>query len=443
MKKRNKSRGLWCLLMAAIIIIAGCANGSMGNSTDKNGEGNGNHAQKDAEPIAIWSMTDSVKYTFESFEARHNSTISYKELDGENLPEDILKKLNASDKDAPDIIVLTQEQMDNPQIQNAVMDLGPIVFRHKEAGYSAYQEGLMRNKDKQVKGLAYNVSPIVLAYRRSIATEVLGSDDPQVVGEAFSSVDAMLNTAALLKDGQVLFANPYVMHYFAHEDNLINVLEATSQMKVDKRFATAVSWTDDWLKTMTQEQGSQDSPMTFAYPIPAWAVEQVVMMATVEGTDGTSENPTAGDWAIATTDIGKEWDNGFYIAVTKASMHKGKAIEWVEETLFDTPTTVGFATTSEHIPSTQMARQMIERNDVDAFLGGQSFMTVVNERQMSIDEKAATQLDMIGTQAKWNQDVEQLFVDYVDGNYHTATEAYDTFMAQRQENQDSQENAPQ
>ncbi len=437
MNKINRCSRLIALCSICIMLVVGCTNGPidilLGN--DKKSESTAdNNRPKEPENLTIWSMTDSIKYTFESFEKKYNSTITFEKLEGDESLDNIAEVLTKAGEKSPDILVLTQEQMMEMSVQDIAMDLRPIIFRHKEAGYSSYQEALLCNTDKQVKGLAYNVNPILLAYRRSIARNVLGSDDPQVVGDAFGTIEQIREMGSRLKEGQVLFDNPYVMHYFATETNLIDVLEATSQMKLDRQLGTTVNWTDLWLTGMTKTNGSIDSPMTFAYPVPAWAIQQVMMMASV---DGVSKNPTSGDWAIANANLGREWDNGFYLVVTKDSQHKGLAVQWIEDTLFEPTTSVAFAIANGHIPSTKQARQMIENNDVDAFLNGQSFMDRVRMAQEAVDNKVLETAIDIQKDRHENQEIEELFVDYVDGKYHTPTEAYDIFMTQKQTSEES------
>lgn len=167
------------------------------------------------------------------------------------------------------------------------------------------------------RGSTWQCCPGLLVYRRDIAKEVFGTDDPAEVGEKVKDWDTMKATAEELKaKGYYAFssyADTFRLYGNRIEESWVQPGETT--VKVDQKIMDWINtskewldagyldktvkgqWNDDWNKSM----GSQSK--TFAFLLPAWGID-FVLKPNWDGEEGA--------WAVTNPPQEYNW-GGSYI----------------------------------------------------------------------------------------------------------------------------------
>ncbi len=177
-----------------------------------------------------------------------------------------------------------------------------------------YSDGVQR-------GSTWQCCPGTLVYRRDIAKEVFGTDDPAEVGEKVKDWDTMKETAAQLKEkGYYTFAS-YADTFRLYGNSITQswVQPGETTITVDQKIMDWVNdskewldagflnptvkgqWNDDWNKAM----GSQSK--VFAFLFPAWGIDFTLS----PNWDGD-----AGSWAVTNPPQEYNWGGSYIHAAT-------------------------------------------------------------------------------------------------------------------------------
>ncbi|MDD3416651.1 MAG: ABC transporter substrate-binding protein [Lachnospiraceae bacterium] len=175
--------------------------------------------------------------------------------------------------------------------------------------------------DSVQRGSTWQCCPGTLVYRRDIAKDVFGTDDPVAVGEKVKDWDTMKATADELKaKGYFTFASyadTFRLYGNSIEESWVSPGETT--LKVDPQIMNWVNnskewldagylnatvkgqWNDDWNKSM----GSQSN--VFAFLLPAWGIDFVL---------NPNWDGDAGTWAVTNPPQEYNWGGSYIHAAT-------------------------------------------------------------------------------------------------------------------------------
>lgn len=161
--------------------------------------------------------------------------------------------------------------------------------------------------------------PGLLVYRRDIAKEVFGTDDPEEVGEKVKDWDTMKATAEELKKAGYFTFSSYADTFRLYGNSISEpwVSTGSTVLKVDQKIMDWVKdskewldagyldknvkgqWNDDWNKAM----GS--SSKVFAFLFPAWGID-FTLKKNWDGDDGV--------WAVTKAPQDYNWGGSYVIA---------------------------------------------------------------------------------------------------------------------------------
>lgn len=167
------------------------------------------------------------------------------------------------------------------------------------------------------RGSTWQCCPGLLVYRRDIAMDVFGTDDPEAIAEKVKDWDTMKATAGDLKakgyfafasyaDTFRLYGNSIAQSWVSPGETVINVdpkiMDWVSDSKewldagyLDKNIKG--QWNDDWNKAMASNS------KVFAFLFPAWGID-FTLKKNWDGADGV--------WAVTTPPQEYNW-GGSYI----------------------------------------------------------------------------------------------------------------------------------
>ncbi len=235
-----------------------------------------------------------------------------------NLDENLLKQADAAADDKIDLFLLEADYalkyVDTEYTMN-IADLG--ITDEDLAEQFQYTKDIVTDSNGNLKGVSWQGCPGLLIYRRDIAKEVLGTDDPAEVQNYLADWDTFLETSAKMQekgyamtssvnDTYRVFSNNVTSKWV--EDGKINIDEnlmkwvETSKAMVDAgQTATYELWSDDWSKGFYQDSN------VFCYFGPAWFYD-FSMAGDTEGSVGSQ-----GGWAVTEGPQGFFW-GGTWIA---------------------------------------------------------------------------------------------------------------------------------
>ena len=171
------------------------------------------------------------------------------------------------------------------------------------------------------RGSTWQCCPGLLVYRRDIAKEVFGTDDPVKVGEKVKDWDTMAKTAEELKAKGYYTFSSYADTFRLYDNSISEpwVKPGETVIKVDQKIMDWVStskewldagyldktvkgqWNDDWNKAM----GSKSK--VFAFLFPAWGID-FTLKPNWDGGDGA--------WAVTNPPQEYNWGGSYVHACT-------------------------------------------------------------------------------------------------------------------------------
>ena len=376
--------------------------------------------------INVYAFTDEVPNMINKFVETHpdfgytiNPTI-IATTDGAYQPA-LDQALAAGGDDAPDIycaeaaFVLKYTQGDAAGYAMPYEDLGIDVDAELEAADIAqYSVDIGTNPDGKVVGLGYQATGGAFIYRRSIAQDVWGTDDPATISEKIGggsgSWDQFFAAAEELKakgygiisgDGDLWHAVENSSDTGWIVDGKLNIdpkreefLDLSKQLKDNDYHNDTQDWQDAWFADMKGE-GTKG---IFGFFGPAWLINYT--MAPNCGGEAVGEG-TYGDWAVCESPIGFFWGGTWLLAnkdtqkadavkqiidwITLDCSETGLQYLWANGTMVD-----GEQGTKDAVASSTVMN--MSNGEVD-FLGGQNMFDVFVPANAFANGKNLTQYD--------------------------------------------------
>ena len=305
-------RRLVAALLAAMMctrVFTGC-----GDSSDKAGDGAGSGADvTEGKVINIYSWNDEFRQRVEAVypevkETSKDGTVTTlndgteihwivnPNQDGvyqQKLDEALLNQAEASADDKVDIFLSETDYVNkytdaDADVAMPLTDLGIDPDKDLADQYSFTRTTASDTNGVQ-RGSTWQCCPGLLVYRRDIAKEVFGTDDPAAVGEKVKDWDTIKATAQELKDkGYYTFASyadTFRLYGNSIADSWVKPGETTLQVdqKIMDWVKTSKEWldagyldktvkgqfNDDWNKCMGYKS------KVFAFLLPAWGIDFV------------------------------------------------------------------------------------------------------------------------------------------------------------------------
>lgn len=348
-------RKLISLLLVVLMLFSLVACGSNDDTATTEaaattaGEATTEAASTEKEVINVWSFTEEVPTMVAKYLELHPDFAAKYEIkttvvattDGAYQPA-LDQALAAGGADAPDIFaaeaafVLKYAQGDASQYTATYKDLGiDVDAKIKEADIAQYTVDIGTNKDGEVVGLGYQATGGAFIYRRSIAKDVWGTDDPaEITKKVGPGWETFFAAAAELKakgygivsgDGDIWHAvensseQPWVVDgKLVIDPKREAFLDLSKQLKDNQYHNDTQDWQDAWFADM-KDAGAKK---TFGFFGPAWLINYVLA--------GNSE-ATYGDWAVCEPPVGFFWGGTWVMGAASSEKKEavGDIIEWI------------------------------------------------------------------------------------------------------------------
>lgn len=288
--------------------------------------------------LNVWSFTNEIMTMAVAFEERHpNVDVNYTVIamtDGEYQTK---LKAAIGTADAPDVVALeaafVKEWVEADFLAN-LNDLLP--YTEDLQTYPAVVQ--VGTYDGVLKGVSYQATPGAFEYRRSIALECLGTDDPVEVQAMVSDLAGFVATAQKIKEcgtgdyymvgtaGELFNpflanrAQPWIVDGALVIDPKVEEYVDFAKTFRDEGYESqATQWSEGWFAGMNDSlvDASGTPKKVFSYFLPTWGLPYVLI---------PNSGETGGDWAMINGPLAYQW-GGTWIGVMADSPN----LDWGKE----------------------------------------------------------------------------------------------------------------
>lgn len=311
--------------------------------------------------LKVWSFTNEIKTMAIAFEGEHPDVdVQYTMIPMTNGEYQTKVKAALGTNDAPDVIALEASFVKSYVESDFLADLGSLLPDAQAA--KTYPFVLDVGTDQGVtKAFSYQATPGALFYRRSLAKEYFGTDDPAEIQKLLGDMDKYTAAAEIIKtkskgatfmvassgDFQNLFfanrAKPWIVDDTLVIDPMVQKYVDTAKTFRDKGYeARAAQWGEGWYAGMNGSlvDATGKSQQIFSYFLPTWGLPYVISPNS-KSKDGTKN--TSGDWAVITGPLPYQW-GGTWLGVMKDTKQMDLAKEFVKFSTLDEKNLTNWAT---------------------------------------------------------------------------------------------------
>ena len=342
------------------------------------------------------------------------------------LDEALLAQDSAAEDDKIDFFLIEADYalkyVDSPYTLDVRADIG--LTDDELAGQYKYTQDIA-SADGVLKGVTWQATPGLFAYRRSIAKDVLGTDDPAEVQTYLSDWDKFNEVAAKAAEKGYKMLSGYDDSYRTFSNNVSapwvdgttvkvdpNIMKWVEQTKefTDKGYNNKSSlWNDVW----AADQGPTGKVFGFFYS--TWGINFTLLgnsLATPVAEGGKEEvgNGIYGDYAVCEGPQAYYW-GGTWICAAAGTDNTATIKNVMEKLTCDKDIDKQITLDTQDYTNNVEAMNEIANSDYQsAFLGGQNHIALFAKSAEKIDMSNAGPYDQ-----GCNESIQAAFKDYFDG----------------------------
>ena len=401
-------------IVALIVGITLLALSACSRNNTSSGSSGGSGGGASSNRLVVWSFTDEIDAFINNyFKAAHPTiTIEYNMTPTEQFPNRLDPVLQAG-VGAPDVFAMEASFVRRYVESGLLLDLTDIYEEVKDRVYKYPVE--IASYNGRVYGMSWQATPGAMFYRRSLAKQYLGTDDPEQVQRYFSDLQTFLNTATLLRDrsngrcvvvaagGELLNpfkgarTTPWVVNNQLNIDPaMIQYMETAKILRDRGLEGRGSTWSEGWFAGMQgvlrDEHGNPVE--VFSYFLPTWGLHYVLK----QNAPGTS-----GDWAMIQGPA-PYWWGGTWLGAYRGTRNVQNAKEFIRFITTNEEMLEKYALASGDFVSNIYVVNKIKDTFSEPFLGGQNHYAKFAEMVVHIDGSLTQGTDQV---------IEQLFNEAV------------------------------
>ena len=342
------------------------------------------------------------------------------------LDEALLNQESADADDKIDIFLIEADYalkyVDSEYTLDVINDIG--MTEDDMADQYQYTKDIVTDSEGAIKGTTWQATPGLFAYRRSIAKDVLGTDDPDEVQAALSDWDSFNAVAeqAAAKGYKMLSGYDDSYRTFSNnvsapwvdgtsvvvDENLMKWVEQTKDF-TDNGYNNKTSlWDDGW----AADQGPDGDVFGFFYS--TWGINFTLLGNSLADPDGEQAvgNGIYGDYAVCEGPEAYYWGGTWICAAAgtdNAATIKDVMVKLTCDAEIDKQITLD---TQDYTNNKTAMNAIAEDPEFGSdFLGGQNHIALFAEAAEKIDMSNAGKYDQ-----GCNEKFQAAFKDYFDGS---------------------------
>ena len=415
MKKNLKALVVLALAFAMVFTMAGCGGGSEGGS-----EGGG-EASEGGKVLNIWCWNDEFQSRFNDYypevkevaedksttTLNDGTTVKWTINPNENnnyqdkLDEALLKQADAAADDKIDIFLVEADYALKYVDADVTMDVKELGLTDDDmAQQYQYTKDIVTDSNGAQKGTTWQATPGLFAYRRSIAKDVLGTDDPEQVQEALSDWAKFDEVAAKASEKGYKMLSGYDDAYRTFSNNVAAPWVDGDTVKVDENIVKWIDQTKDytdkgynnktslWDENWAADQGPAGKVFGFFYS--TWGINFTLLGNSLEtpvDQGGKEEvgNGIYGDYAVCYGPQPYYW-GGTWICAATGTDNADIVKDVMLKLTCDKEIMKKITEDTQDYTNNQEAMQEIADSDFASdFLGGQNHIALFVEAAKKID----------------------------------------------------------
>ncbi len=409
-----KMKRLVAMVLAGIMTLSLAACGGSSDSSDS--------SSSDSDKLVIWTLSSDLELFGEKYAEDTGVEVEVVIID----PGDYLTKVQtalSSGTSEVDIIVAEPQMLDTMYEANYFVDLTEYGVEEHEGEIVDYVWEVGQDDDGIQRALSYQITPAGFYYRRDIALEVFGTDDPDEISALFADYDTIVETAYILDEaGYKIFASDAETNYFTGDtawviDGVLNVSDARYEymdlcveLYQSDLTAYATQWSAPWYQAMNGEvpiltsetqwgtddmniwdeesfsEATEDYATTevFAFGLPSWG--------TIILRDNATD--TSGLWGVCSGPC-SGFGGGTYIGISALSENKDLAWDFIEYVTLTEETSEWWIEESEGDVVSLLSVLEAHAEDENETYGGQQLYSFWLEQAEEIDYSVVTKYDTV------------------------------------------------
>lgn len=431
MKKRKQAGAI---MLAVCMLLSGCGTVQNPNSDEK----------KEGDVVNIYCWNTEFKNLYEAYAAdlaeSHGVDVNFVVITNDhsayqtNLDEALSEQDKVIDDDKVDIFLVEADYASKYTKSDNTLDILKDVGLTKEDISQQYQYTWdIASVDGAMKGISWQATPGLFAYRRSIAKQVLGTDDPVEVQkklkdwDSFDQVAEQMNSAGYkilsgYEDSFRVFSNntssPWVENNkIKIDDSILRWVEQTKFYSENNYTNKTTLWSPQW----NTDQGPEGKVFGFFYS--TWGINFTLMGNSLADSNAEAKvgNGIFGDYAVCEGPQPYFW-GGTWICAAKGTDN----IPFIKDLMYrltcDSDTMKQITLDTLDYTNNQEAMEAIAKSDYGPdFLGGQNHIALFAEAAKKIDMSHVTEYDN-----DLNEDFKKSMHSYFEGktDYDTALEDF-------------------
>lgn len=272
------------------------------------------------------------------------------------------------------------------------------------ANQYAYTQDMIKNADGDICGSSWQATPGFFLYRRSIAEEVFGTDDPEEIQEHLKTWEKMDESAAMLESkGYAMFAAYNDTYYPFNANKSIPWVSEDLTIQIDEAMYDWVDQTklysDNGYNQRKYEMTdivtalSKDGKVFGAFAAP-WYMDYVTFTCLADPEAAwTYGNGSYGDWAICNGPESFYW-GGTWLCVPQGCDNVDLVKDIIYTLTCDEGTMKKLVNEKGEFVNNSKVMQEIADSDYEcAFLGGQNHIGLLIDSVEDIDVSNVTVYD--------------------------------------------------
>ena len=454
------------LVGAMVLSCAACGDSSNSSSsaTATSGTETADSGKSGDQKLVVWTLAKDLETFGDKYMESHPDVdIDTVVIEPADYVTKVQTALNGGQKE-PDIIVGEPQMLEDFYEAGYFEDLNQAPYNAQDYADQivdyVWQAG--QDSDGIQRAISYQITPAGIYYRRDIANQVFGTDDPEEVGKLFADYKTILQTAQTLKDnGYRIFASDAEINYFTKSsawvvDGTLNVdqsrydyMDLCVDLYQNDMTAYAKQWSTPWYQAMAGEvpilsaeiQSDQDDSVNvwdatefdaatadmaktqvFAYGLPSWGV--------LTFRDNCGD--TSGNWGVCTGPA-PGFGGGTYIGISAQSERKDLAWDFLKFCTLDEDTANWWIEKSEGDTVSLKSALEQHKDDENPVYGNEKLYdfwqkqaenidySVVTRYDKALDDAWANAITAIKTGEKSKDEAVEGFYDEVESTYPEIT----------------------
>ena len=291
-----------------------------------------------------------------------------------------------------------------------------------------YTKDAVTDSEGNLKGISWQGCPGLLIYRRDVAKDVLGTDDPAEVQKSVADWDKFADTAKKMAEKKYVMTSSVNDTYRVFSNNVTSKWVENKKINVDENIKAWVDMSKEMVdngETTTHElwgsdwsEGFMKSGNVFAYFGPAWFIDFSMGYKDGVALDGSVVKD--GGWALTTGPQSFYW-GGTWICGANGTDNKSLVKDIIEKMTTDESVLKDIVSKDNDYANNSKLMDSLkdDKSFGDKALGGQNPVPIFSAGVGSIDMSNISSYDQTCA-----EEFQAAMKDYFDGN----TKDYDTAL---------------